>query len=105
LADEFAGLIRKRPGGDLANWLANGESSACPELRQFAAGVRGDESAVIGAVSERFEQWHCRGACEPAEGDKASDVWQSRLLAVTSTGPSGRMSQTTKAAPRRLSNA
>ena len=61
LADEFAGLIRNRPGGDLAAWLTKGESSACPELRQFAAGVRGDEAAVTGAVNERWSNGPVEG--------------------------------------------
>ena len=61
LADEFAGLIRARPGGDLAGWLVRGESSACPELRQFAVGVRADEAAVRGAVSERWSNGPVEG--------------------------------------------
>jgi transposase len=61
LADEFAGLVRERSGGDLAAWLAKCEASACPELRQFAAGVRGDEAAVTGAVSERWSNGPVEG--------------------------------------------
>ena len=61
LADEFARLIRERSGGDLDDWLAKGESSACPELCQFAVSVRSDEAAVKGAVSER-------GSNGPVEG-------------------------------------
>jgi transposase len=61
LADEFAGLIRERSGGDLAAWLVKGDSSACPELRQFAVGVRGDEAAVTCAVSERWSNGPVEG--------------------------------------------
>ena len=61
LADEFARLIRERSGGDLAVWLATAESSACPELRQFAAGVRGDRAAVEGALSERWSNGPVEG--------------------------------------------
>src|SRR5207249_2031666 len=61
LADEFAGLIRERSGGDLAAWLARGEAAACPELRQFAVGVRGDEAAVNGAVRERWSNGPVEG--------------------------------------------
>ena len=61
LADEFARLIRERSGGDLAGWLAKAQSSACPELRQFAVGVRGDEAAVKGAVSQRWSNGPVEG--------------------------------------------
>jgi transposase len=61
LADEFAGLIRERSGGDLTGWLAKAESSGCPELRQFAVGVRSDEAAVKGAVSERWSNGPVEG--------------------------------------------
>lgn len=61
LADEFARLIRERSGGDLTGWLEKTESSACPELRQFAVGIRGDEPAVKGAVSERWSNGPVEG--------------------------------------------
>ena len=61
LADEFASLIRERSSGDLADWLAKCEASICAELRQFAAGVRGDEAAVKGAVSERWSNGPVEG--------------------------------------------
>jgi transposase len=61
LADEFARSIRKRAGDDLTDWLARCEASACPELRQFAVGVRGDEAAVRRAVSERWSNGPVEG--------------------------------------------
>jgi transposase len=61
LADEFARSIRKRAGGDLADWLAKCEASACPELRRFAVGVRGDEAAVKRVVSERWSNGPVEG--------------------------------------------
>lgn len=61
LADEFAGLIRQRSGGDLTAWLARCEASDCPDLRQFASGVRGDEAAVAGAMSERWSNGPVEG--------------------------------------------
>jgi transposase len=61
LADEFARSIRKRAGDDLTDWLAKCEASACPELRQFAVGVRGDEAAVQRAVSERWSNGPVEG--------------------------------------------
>ncbi len=50
LADEFAALNRKQSPGTLSDWLAKTESSACPELRRFAEGIRRDEAAVHAAV-------------------------------------------------------
>lgn len=61
LADEFAGLIRQRSGGDLTAWLARCEASDCPELRQFASRVRGDEAAVAGVVRERWSNGPVEG--------------------------------------------
>jgi transposase len=50
LADTFAALIRKQSSLTLTDWLVNAESSACPGLRRFAAGIRRDEAAVSAAV-------------------------------------------------------
>jgi transposase len=61
LADEFARSIRERAGNGLTDWLARCEASACPELRQFAVGVRGDEEAVERAVSERWSNGPVEG--------------------------------------------
>ena len=61
LADEFAGLIRKRSHGTLVDWLAKGEACPCPELRRFAEGIRGDQAAVHGAVSERWSNGPVEG--------------------------------------------
>jgi transposase len=61
LADQFAGLIRRWAGEGLSTWLAKGEASSCLELRQFAAGIRSDEEAVKGAVSERWSNGPVEG--------------------------------------------
>jgi transposase len=50
LADTFAALIRKQSPMTLTDWLARAESSSCPELQRFAAGIRRDKSAVGVAV-------------------------------------------------------
>ncbi len=50
-ADEFADLIRQRSPGTLTDWLTKAGSSACPELRRFAEGIRRDEAAVRAAVT------------------------------------------------------
>ena len=51
LADEFVALIRKRSDGTLKEWLSRAEASPCPEIRRFAAGICGDESAVNAAAT------------------------------------------------------
>jgi transposase len=51
LADEFTLLIRKQSTGTLKEWLPRAECSPCPEIRNFAQGIRRDESAVNAAVT------------------------------------------------------
>jgi transposase len=51
LADEFAALVRKRSTGTLGEWLSRAENSPCPEIKNFARGIRDDESAVNAAVT------------------------------------------------------
>jgi transposase len=50
LADPFAALIRRQSPLTLTDWLVKAESSACQELRWFAARIRRDEAAVQAAV-------------------------------------------------------
>jgi transposase len=61
LADGFAGLIRKRSGGTLGEWLARAAASGCAELRRFAEGVRRDESAVAAALTEGWSNGPTEG--------------------------------------------
>lgn len=61
LADEFAELIRKRSPGTLADWLIKGEASLNLELRRFAEGIRRDEAAVLGAMTQRWSNGPVEG--------------------------------------------
>jgi transposase len=61
LADEFAALIRKQSPGTLAEWLARAESSACPEVRRFAEGIRRDEAPVHAAMTEAWSNGPVEG--------------------------------------------
>lgn len=61
LADEFAGLIRKRSQGTLSDWLIRGEASLNPELRRFAEGIRRDEAAVQAAVTQPWSNGPVEG--------------------------------------------
>ena len=54
LSDEFTALIRKQSMGTLKEWLSRAEVSPCPEIRNFAAGIRRDESAVNAAITTRW---------------------------------------------------
>jgi transposase len=61
LADEFAAPIRKRSTGTLKDWLSRAEVSPCPEVRNFAEGIRRDESAVNAAVTTRWSNGPVEG--------------------------------------------
>jgi transposase len=61
LADDFAALIRKRTTSTLTEWLLRAEASACPEVRQFAEGIRRDESAVNAAITTRWSNGPVEG--------------------------------------------
>jgi transposase len=61
LADEFTALIRKRSTGTLAEWLSRAEISPCPEVRNFAEGIRRDESAVNAAATMRWSNGPVEG--------------------------------------------
>jgi transposase len=61
LADEFTSLIRKQSAGTLKEWLSRAELSPCQEVRQFAEGIRRDESAVDAAVTTRWSNGPVEG--------------------------------------------
>ena len=46
LAEEFAVMVRERRGDKLDDWLERASTSGIPALRNFAASVRQDYSAV-----------------------------------------------------------
>jgi transposase len=61
LADEFTALIRKQSTGTLQEWLTRAVVSPCPEVSQFAEGIRRDESAVNAAVTTRWSNGPVEG--------------------------------------------
>src|SRR5512135_1209268 len=61
LAEEFTELIRKRSTGTLKEWLSRAEVSPCPEIRNFAEGIRLDELAVNAAVTTRWSNGPVEG--------------------------------------------
>ena len=54
-------LIRKQSTGTLKEWLSRAEISACPEVRNFAEGIRRDESAVNAAITTRWSNGPVEG--------------------------------------------
>ena len=61
LSDECAALIRQHSAGTLKGWLTRAEGRACPEVGQFAEGIRRDESAVDAAVTTRWSNGPVEG--------------------------------------------
>jgi len=61
LGDEFTALIRKRSTGTLKAWLLRAETSPCPEVRNFAEGIRRDESAINAAITTRWSNGPVEG--------------------------------------------
>jgi transposase len=61
LADEFTSMIRKQSTGTLKEWLTRAVVSPCPEVSQFAEGIRRDESAVNAAVTTRWSNGPVEG--------------------------------------------
>ncbi len=61
LADEFTALIRKQSNSTLKDWLSRAEASASAEVRNFAEGIRRDESAVNAAVTTRWSNGPVEG--------------------------------------------
>ncbi len=61
LSDEFVALIRKQSTGTLNEWVSRAEISPCPEVRNFAEGIRRDESAVNAAITTRWSNGPVEG--------------------------------------------
>lgn len=61
LADEFTALIRKQSSGSLKEWLSRAKVSPCPEISNFAEGIRRDESAVNAAITTHWSNGPVEG--------------------------------------------
>jgi transposase len=60
LAQEFAGLVRRRPTAQLEPWLRRATMSTLPPFRRFARVLRADEAAVQAGVTLPW----CQGPIE-----------------------------------------
>jgi transposase len=61
LAQDFAGLVRRRQPAQLAPWLTRAAASALPPFRRFAKGLRADLTAVEAAVTLPWSQGPIEG--------------------------------------------
>jgi transposase len=61
LAQEFAGLVRRRQPAQLEPWLRRAAQSALPPFRRFAKGLRADLAAVQAAVTLPWSQGPIEG--------------------------------------------
>jgi transposase len=61
LAQDFAGLIRRRQPAQLEPWLRRAATSALPPFRRFAKGLRADMVAVQAAVTLPWSQGPIEG--------------------------------------------
>jgi transposase len=61
LAQDFAGLVRRRQPTQLESWLARAATSALPPFRRFARGLRDDYAAVQAGVTLPWSQGPIEG--------------------------------------------
>jgi transposase len=61
LAQDFAGLVRRRQPAPLDPWLARAATSALPPFRRFARGLREDYAAVQAGVTLPWSQGPIEG--------------------------------------------
>jgi transposase len=61
LAQEFAGLVRRRQPAQLKPWLRRTATSTLPPFRRFAKGLRADLAAVQAAVTLPWSQGPIEG--------------------------------------------
>jgi len=61
LAREFVALLRARDATALEPWLARAEASAVREFRDFAAGLRRDQAAIVAALAEPWSSGQVEG--------------------------------------------
>jgi len=61
LAATFTAMARKEVAVPLAEWLARVGQSSCPEVRNFAEGLRQDEAAVAAALSQKWSNGPVEG--------------------------------------------
>jgi len=61
IVDELTALIRKQSSGSLKEWLSRAKVSPCPEISNFAEGIRRDESAVNAAITTHWSNGPVKG--------------------------------------------
>ena len=61
LAEEFLGMLRRRAGARLSDWLAAAETSGIDELARFAGKPRVDQKAVQAGLTRRWSNGQTEG--------------------------------------------
>jgi transposase len=61
LVSQFGTMARERHGADLESWIAVATSSAIPDLRRFATGLRLDLAAVQAGLTEEWSNGQTEG--------------------------------------------
>jgi transposase len=61
LARAFRRLVRARDAPSLTPWLTDAERSGLPEFREFAAGLRRDQAAVMAALTTAWSNGQTEG--------------------------------------------
>jgi len=75
LAQAFAQMIRSRKASALDPWLAEATTSAVPELRTFAEGIRREASGCPGRSDLRMESRASRRADPSSQAAQTPIVW------------------------------
>ena len=61
LAADFGALVRAKDRPALASWFDRAETSALPEIRSFATGLRRDQAAVEAAITSVWSNGQTEG--------------------------------------------
>jgi transposase len=79
LAQDFAGLIRRRQPAQLEPWLARAATNALTPCRRFAKGLRADMAAVQAAVTWPWSQGPIEGQINRLKRLKRQRFGRARL--------------------------
>jgi transposase len=79
LAQDFAGLVRRRQPSQLESWLRRAATSALPPFRRFAKGLQADIAAVQAAVTLPWSQGPIEGQSNRLKRLKRQMFGRARL--------------------------
>jgi transposase len=79
LAQDFAGMVRRRQPSQLESWLRRAATSTLPPFRRFAKGLRADMAAVQAAVTLPWSQGPIEGQINRLKRLKRQMFGRARL--------------------------